>query len=249
MQEITTAVAGLLGAAFLWVLALLVAYARKWFVGRANRTVRHAFGLDETTVMLNRKINSLLKDLRSRYDAARAAVFQFHNGDVFLMADHTWKLTCTHELAAEGVTHTLRDNQGLLVSRVIDWVAPIIAGESDGHPGVTMTSVCGRVCDGVAMCPLHKGEDEPKVFLFNSDALEPSLSKLMAEQQGVGAAYCVPLVGPDKKSVMGFISLQFRSMHKAVFDDFESAGGPCALCAVAKEIQFLLREANTERKR
>ena len=252
-SHIFTAIVSLLGVILLYAALAGFAAVKEMILKKAVLSFKSSSLLTRDAVRMTRQIEMLLRRLRDRYDAARVAVFQFHDGAVFMLADHSWKVTCTHEVVADGVTHTLKENQGLLVSQLIDWLDPILTGEIERTAGAALASVCACVTDpnDPTECPMDLSTSGKKAIRYIASEMEPSVSKYMAHEQGVGIAYCVPLmVGMDagEGDTFGFISLQFRNLSDSEAVDFENSGGPCAICRIAKEIQFLLHNQFKKRK-
>lgn len=233
-----------LGAAFLFILVGVLVKIRGWLIQKVSRHFMKAVTLTKASVQMSREVDKHLQLLRARFDAARVAVFQFHNGEVFMLADHSWKTSCTHEVVAEGVTHTFRENQNLLVSQIVDWLDPIITGDTTRTQGCDIATVChGRQ----ATCPM--ADRGHKVFLYRVDEMVPSVSKYLALKQGVGAVYCTPLKTPegrgkDAGQTFGFLSIQFRTFSDVEAQQVEGEDEICALCSAAEEIQFLLHQAS-----
>jgi len=182
---------------------------------------------------MHRQVQEILCDLQHRFRAFRVLVFQFHNGDVFMMSDHSWKLTCTHECAAPGVLYTIKDNQNILVSSVTDFIEPIVSGA----PG----KVAG--CSGLEVCAVHAqdcalAKKGHWVLRYDVAQMDETMSKYMAEQQGVGVVYTVNLVSRVRNATFGFIALQFRTLTPD--EQVEIEQSICQVCAAAERVQFLL---------
>lgn len=239
---------GLLGMAMLFALVTVVGKIRDWIFRKALDSFRYNSILTKNAIHTSRQVNRLITGIRESLDCSRVLVFQFHNGDVFLRADHSWKLSATHEVVADGVTVTARENQNILASQVIDWIDPIISGEVEETEGCSVIERCIRDQE---TCPVSASGH--RVYRYDVPAMRPSASRYMAQEQGVGAAYVIPLNAPGRKKgevgpVMGFLSIQFRTLSDLEKSDFEDS--LCPVCRSAEEIEFLLGSACVlERKR
>jgi hypothetical protein len=145
------------------------------------------------TAFGHQTINQELHDLRKAMAAFRVCVHQFHNGDSFMLSNHSWKVSCTHEIVEPGAGAIFRENQSLPISHISDWVGPIVDN--------TM-SVKGVTSWGAA--------PSQSVILFDVSAMLVSTAKLLAESQGVGYALAVGLFDPSRKSIFGYISIHFQ---------------------------------------
>jgi len=56
--------------------------------------------------------------LRECFSADRCRVLLFHNGDSFINGSSILKLTCVHESVVPGVSQTVMETQGILVSTI-----------------------------------------------------------------------------------------------------------------------------------
>lgn len=243
MGEWTTIIGGFFGAALLFIFVGILTKLRDRLLKKIGKQIKSTYTLSSESVKMSRAVEQHLYRLRDLFDAARISVFQFHNGEVFMLADHSWKLTCTHEIVAPGVTHTLKDNQNMLASQLIDLVDPVVTGETARTPG----------CHQADFCVKKQGECDianhgHQVFLYKVSEMMPSVSKYMLEAQGTGAFYCAPLratgkAEPTAGTAFGFIAVQFRTLSDLEARQVESAGSLCRLCAAVADIQFLLHQA------
>lgn len=182
----------------------------------------------------HKRVQEIVQHLRDSFDADRVALFQYHNGDVYLLGSHTWKSTCTYEVAKAGSTYVSDQNSALLASRIVDMVEPMLSGDSLGARGVKRVQTCPvpRAC----LVPVNSH------WIIHHEVANMSMCmfRFLCEQQGVDNVYSVNLVHGDKKSGIGYISLQFGKLNDAEKLIIESK--LCLMCTAAEQAQFLLQD-------
>lgn len=62
------------------------------------------------------RVHDLLTELRAAHNAARAMVFQFHNGETFFSGSPIQRVSCTHESVAGGAVSIMPMRSGAPVS-------------------------------------------------------------------------------------------------------------------------------------
>lgn len=174
------------------------------------------------TAFGHQTINQELHDLRRSLAAFRVCVHQFHNGDSFMLSNHSWKVSCTHEIVEPGAGTIFRENQSLPISHVADWVGPIV-DTSMSVKGVTNWGAPGQT-----------------IVLFDVAAMLVSTAKLMAESQGVGYAIAVGLTDARTKATFGYISIH---LHEASDEELKALHTKLAeLTEAARRVQFYLSD-------
>jgi len=74
----------------------------------------------------NSEVIKLLKGLLGDFEADRAYVFEFHNGDYFLSGMPMQKFTCTYEVVADGVSAECHNPGEYRMSNYNDYISAII---------------------------------------------------------------------------------------------------------------------------
>lgn len=143
----------------------------------------------------HRQIHQELHDLLKKLEAFRITICQFHNGDNFMLSNHAWKVSCTHEALDPGARATFMETQSLPISHMSDWVGPVIDTDM-------------KVSGVIEFTP--SGPAVQRSVLFNVEAMGMSHAKFLATSQGVGYALSVGLVDSSKKSIFGFMCVQFQ---------------------------------------
>lgn len=236
--------ADLLGAAagtFLLGIVLISIAAfgkvREWLLTRTVDAVKFTSRLSLDTVRNNKVVEDTLKELLHRLGAMRACINQFHNGEVFLMASHSWKTTTTHEAVASGVTREIQNSGAILVSQIGDIVGPIVTGDSALTMGCEHVRPCtGSGCGNLSICQKNR-----HVFHYTAEKMDMGMSRFMLEQQGVHHLYVVNLVTKDSNGVFttfGYLSLHFNFLTEERIAWLEQQ--MCAVCIDANRLQLLL---------
>lgn len=105
----------ILALVLLGVLIVVLQYARKivpTVLGQYTRPL-------PKEIEISTEVVEALAGLRALTGAARAYVFQFHNGDYFSNGSSILRQTCTHESVSPGVSSMTRHGRNILVSTVI----------------------------------------------------------------------------------------------------------------------------------
>jgi len=92
---------------------------RKWF----NKSQQCKL---EKAASKNSEIIKLLKAILTDFDADRAYVFEFHNGDYFFSGMPMQKFTCTYEVVADGVSAECHNPGEYRMSNYNDYIGAII---------------------------------------------------------------------------------------------------------------------------
>ena len=197
----------------------------------ASRMRKHS-RLGAATAEGHREINDILTNLREKFQASRVCLFQFHNGDNFMLSTHSWKLSCTYEILRAGTDSEWKQNQDLKVSAFVDWVGPIISDMK--VEGVTELSLC--TAEVKAECKWSKMGH--KILRYDVKRMNLTVAQDTANKQGVGVAWTVNLIDPKRSATFGFITVQYQALPESEWPATERA--LCSMCAVAERVQFLL---------
>lgn len=177
-----------------------------------------------------------LFSLRLFADAARVAVYQFHNGDEFTLSNPIFKVTCSHERVRNGLTFDADIIKFMLVSNFMDLVGPLM-DPSRNTAGVTSIDACEKV-DDIKACniiglPL-------RILKYQVKDMPYSQFKYVMESQGVTVLYATLLYSKDRNHPIGILGIQYQD--DAVHDSFIK-DNICAICDITMRVQFLLDAA------
>lgn len=152
------------------------------------------------TAVGHQTINQELHDLRRDLDVTRVCIHQFHNGDNFMMSNHSWKVSCTHESLDPVARPTFKESQSLPISHMTDLVGPVVEPDL-GVEGVAVWS---------------RTEDRTRhVVFYDLEAMDLSAAKLQVTEQGTWFVVAVNLVDPAKRATFGFLSLHLQVCDEA----------------------------------
>lgn len=87
---------------------------RKWWLRRKKKKTAIDFDVD-----IHFKIDSILYQMLMLYDACRATVIQFHNGDEYYTGQSRIRMTITNEVVFPGVKKISQDYSGVQVSQIM----------------------------------------------------------------------------------------------------------------------------------
>jgi hypothetical protein len=177
------------------------------------------------------RVNTHVESLLYTMKADRVCVFQFLNGQTFALADHAWKVTCTverHLLTAHPIAG---NNQGVHVSLLSDFLAPLLLPDVTG-PGVTRIPVCAQA----GACQDNFGGMR-KALRFDMDAMPRSRVTSDAGQGNVRVMLAVPLLHKQMRQAIGFLVLQYEADDGRADVAQESM---CLVCRSAGDIEELL---------
>lgn len=174
----------------------LIAKVREHIFNFIVDRLRKSSRLRPATAHGHKAVKTMLEGMLEDTGAFRVSLFQFHNGDVYAMSNHSWKASCTHEVLSHGAAPTLRTHQSILVSAIPDWVGPVTADD--------YTST------GVDRMPLPIAEKGRRALYADVAAMETSVARIMCEDVGANYVVLVNLTERKTSSTFGYISLQFQ---------------------------------------
>lgn len=127
LSEIITAVGGeiglLLAAVIGGVIIHAVNYVKDAYKKRKGSKRESIPRMVENDV----EIYKLLSAVMMTTKASRASVFQFHNGTHYVNTASQMKMSCTHEMVADGISKEVKNMQNLLISQYATTVNTIIS--------------------------------------------------------------------------------------------------------------------------
>jgi len=222
------------------IIVFLAGGTALFFVGKIREGIYQALQsrlrktsrLRPATTAGHLEINRMLETLIDDMQAFRVCIFQFHNGDSFMLSNHSWKVSCTHEVLSPGATPAMQKYQSLPVSAISDWIAPIIDPDAN-VPGARSRAAC---CACKDTCP-YAGTGH-RVVRFDLADTRMSVASAMSRAQGINHSLTVNLVDPVHNSTFGFISLHYKDTAPETVDALEV--GVCQVCEMAEKIQFYL---------
>ena len=195
--------------------------------------VKKQSSLKPSTAAGHREIQRLLDGLQQKFEALRVCVFQFHNGNSFMLSNHAWKVSCTQESLGSQIRSMIMAYQSLPASSLMDWVDPLL--NSDYLPdGVTLVEPCKS--EKANTCPF--GRIGHRILRFEPHSMRMSAGQALANEYGIVRSFAVPMIDPQTKAVFGFITLQFGARGPEITPEFEHS--LCAMCPVAEQVQFYL---------
>lgn len=166
------------------------------------------------SVLANRKVHTLLVELRTKTGADRAYVYLFHNGQTFSNKNPLWRMSCTQESCRQGISHEIDHLQNVLASTVWDGIAPLFGHDAD-------------VGNGVRAITHHKN----KVYIYDIHAMNDSYFKRSLIARGIRTKIVTPIID-HRREVVGFVALNYctdeahiTTVDKVVEDMAEVAGG------------------------
>lgn len=144
-------------------------------------------------------VNDLLVEIRTKYNADRAYVFQFHNGANYSNKNSILRFSCSHEKVAPGISSEQNGLQGLLVSKYADIINSLI---HDGtlvipnveklEPGDYKTSLMERGISGVLLCTFGRSKEEIEGFIgvdyCDNQKLPTDFERIQMYAARIGAA-------------------------------------------------------------
>lgn len=187
------------------------------------RSAKRGSKLGAPTAAGHLEISRLLNVLREQFNPIRVCVYQFHNGDHFALANHAWKLSCTHEILHEETVSRLKDNQNMPASALIEMVEPLL------NPNTNIT--------GVQQC--LTGPNGHRVLHYTVGSMPMCVAQAQANEQGVHHAFVVTMLDSRRgNSTIGYITLQFQELSDLQIDSIGL--NLSALCPVAEKVGFYL---------
>jgi len=173
------------------------------------------------------KLNALLAELRVEMDADRAYVLQFHNGHEFSISQPIWRMSCTHEICAPGISYEAESMQNILVSTVVEGIIPFFPGDD-----VKLSGIVPVDCDN---CLGKCKSTVRRTHWCTVTELPPSRLKQRLVSQGIKNWLCTNLFSAGGH-VIGIMGVDYcLDIDTAAFAERVQI-----LCHKAEQVQFLL---------
>jgi len=151
------------------------------------------------SMLCDKVVMDIVAENRVRFDASRAYVIRFHNGSFFTANQPVWRMTCTHESCARGVSYETLNIQGSPASSVIDVIIPFWGRNSKGVRRVdTVLDEEGDVVDS------RKG-----VYIATVDELEDNVTKQVLDNQNIKKLIITPLLDITSGKVIGLFGIDY----------------------------------------
>lgn len=157
--------------------------------------------LGKVHTMTTQDINNMLfmqrelSVLQTLSESSRAAMWQFHNGASFMLANPMFKVKSSLESCRNGVMLNAKVVNSVLVSNLLELVTPVM-GATQHIQG----------CDPVKMPKDSIHQD--KIYRFDIDAMESCFFKAMMTTLGVETMYAL-LVKSPKGGALGILTVQY----------------------------------------
>lgn len=155
--------------------------------------------IDDKTMDMYGLINRELLVIMSANEAARATVWQFHNGDTFSMANPAFKMRTTYEQCAYGVQSDKAGDEDILVSRMMEIVGPLMSPEYKVHGVEDVTPVNNT--------DIYAEDSVIRTLRIDRDALEYCRTKFLMNVNGIHHAYLI-LLTSLKGHPLGVLTIQ-----------------------------------------
>lgn len=188
-------------------------------------------------------INSDLSDLRRDFNADRAFVIEFQNGEQFSSKFPVWKFSINYEKTKSNITYEAKELQKIPATLVWDDFLTIFFKDDNGTrkelPGVTLINK-NLICSGG--CKIPRG-----VYFFDVSKMSMDLGpfKAMLEKQSVSYLICSPIINregtPD-----GIVGLSYCDENDYVLDDDLDF---CRICKFAAQLDLTWQMNKTSRKK
>lgn len=211
--------------ALLGLLLVVLAWAKQsledWRKALAERLFHR---LDRLDFDSERRVNSLLLELRVTTRADRAYLVQFHNGQVFTNQQPVWRMSCTHETCKTGISYEAKNLQSLMCSLLLELLECFWTG---------------RLYDGMEKLPCTNCDHcLAGTFMVTAASLHEGAAKAITLERGVIYSFLTPIkLGQD---VVGFVAVDYCHVPdtlQKIKADVQSK-----LCSTASTIAYLMRD-------
>lgn len=155
--------------------------------------------IDHQTMGMYELINRELLVIMTENEAARATVWQFHNGETFSMANPAFKMRTTYEQCAYGVQSDKAGDEAILVSRMMEIVGPLMNPEYVVQGVEDVTPANNKA--------MYAEDSVIRTLRINRDALEYCRTKFLMNMNGIHHAYLM-LLTSLKGHPIGVLTIQ-----------------------------------------
>lgn len=180
----------------IWVFIGLGIWTMLYFLYQSIRKKRHQYHLTSKSGQssINRQIYNELIAIKTLANADRVYVMRFHNGTEFLPSQPVWKMSCTHEVVAPGITYESPRNQNLLVSLLSEVVSPLMLGNNE--------------TTGVLNIQLHEHHPQGQnIIRINVSELDENYCKMFLVNQHIHQSIMFAI--NHNENTIGFIGIDF----------------------------------------
>lgn len=176
-------------------------------------------------MLCDRVINDIVAETRVLNGASRAYVIRFHNGTFFSGKQPVWKITCTHESTAKGISYETLNIQGLPATSALEVILPFWGEKSQG-----VTRVDEVTEDTV--------DPRKGIYYTVVNELRDSMTKQHLAGQNIRRMINIPLTHPEDGRVIGLFGLDFCNKEQEESLDLELIRGAASQIAykITKEI-------------
>jgi len=177
------------------------------------------------------KILNELISLRTKMDADRAYIFQFHNGEHFGTANPRWKMSQTYETCCEGTTYEGKNLQNMDVTLFWD-VVQIFYNIIDkmNIPGISTFK-------NNLSCSLEDCKSPKQIYIIEVDKMDGNrgYTKSLFAQQGIKYLMLCPIVSINNEPI-GFIGIDYCSEEAIQNVIMNEEFDPCLLCKTGTNV-------------
>jgi hypothetical protein len=168
-------------------------------------------------------IMEYLISIRSSMNAARARIFQFHNGGLFTTKNPIWKITCTYESCRSGISYESQKVVNMYISHITDFLSFLW---NDKNHTLGIKNVC---CQSDKRC-----ENSPARNAYKIDTLQlkESFFKSLLINSGIEVMFVVPLIN-EYDLIIGFMTIEYEKDPGIGID-------VCSICHSANNISLEL---------
>lgn len=163
---------------------------------RSSRRKVHSMTTQDINNMLF--MQRELAVLQTMAEASRTSIWQFHNGDSFMLANPMFKIKSSLESCKNGIVFDAKVINSVLVSNMLDLVTPVMGATHDVK-GCSVVELPGELCS-----------HSHKVFKFTIDEMETSMFKALMTTLGTEVLYAL-LIHSAKGDALGLLVVQYMS--------------------------------------
>ena len=225
--------AGIVGVIFMyWVIKKLKSISDK-----LDKPLHKPMSGEQLEVAL--KTHSLLSELRSKLRADRAYIFEIHNGDDFPSVAPNHKLTCTYEVANEGISEFADKLQNVKASYIYDFTTAVFM------PSAVLPKGMHRIKDMIRC----RDEECSNIggLLMHTNEMPEGYTKNLWRQKGIRDILVAPIFSVDKVNPIGVLALDYCHEDTLVLGIDMLTKHECMLCNYAGEISSLWHLHKKER--
>lgn len=161
---------------------------------RSTHSKVHSMTTQDVNNMLF--IQRELAVLQTLAEASRVSIWQFHNGEHFMLSNPMFKIKSSMESCKNGVVFDAKFINSILVSNMLELVTPVMGASLD-------VSGCSQV-----PLPENLGHHSHKVYKFDIDKMETCAFKSLMTTLGTETLYAL-LIHAHGGDAMGLLVIQY----------------------------------------